>query len=118
MRILLVNHGSAGEWGGGDAVQIRETGKLLGQRGHEVVGNSDQPDCRSFDLVHLFNCRVDPFISNGQLQGCGSANCCFPIWISRFVQSGEAAATGLLKAVKQGEAAAEPLLEQLRRSWW
>ena len=25
MRILLVNHGSAGEWGGGDGVQIRET---------------------------------------------------------------------------------------------
>ena len=44
MRILLVNHGSAGAWGGGDGVQIRETGKRLQQRGHDVVGvNADQP---------------------------------------------------------------------------
>ena len=27
MRILLVNHGTAGEWGGGDGVQIRERAK-------------------------------------------------------------------------------------------
>ena len=47
MRILLVNHGSAGEWGGGDGVQIRETGKRLQQRGHDVVGvNADQPTAR------------------------------------------------------------------------
>ena len=52
MRILLVNHGSAGEWGGGDGVQIRETGKRLQQRGHEG-GRQHQPDCRGFDLVHL-----------------------------------------------------------------
>ena len=32
MRILLVNHGTAGEWGG-DGVQLREAGKRLIQRG-------------------------------------------------------------------------------------
>ena len=60
MRILLVNHGTAGEWGGGDGVQLRETGKRLQQRGHEVAAvNADQPDVRGFDLVHLFNCRIE-----------------------------------------------------------
>ena len=60
MRILLVNHGTAGEWGGGDGVQIRETAKRLAQRGHHVEAvNSDQPDARGFDLAHLFNCRVE-----------------------------------------------------------
>ena len=28
---------TAGDWGGGDGVQMRETGKRLHQRGHEVV---------------------------------------------------------------------------------
>ena len=37
MKVLLVNHGRAGEWGGGDGVQLRETGKRLRQRGHDVV---------------------------------------------------------------------------------
>ena len=47
MRILLVNHGTAGDWGGGDGVQIRETGKRLHQRGHEVVAiNADRPDVK------------------------------------------------------------------------
>ena len=48
MRILLVNHGTAGEWGGGDGVQIRETAKRLAQRGHHVQAiNADQPDARA-----------------------------------------------------------------------
>ena len=32
MKVLLVNHGRASEWGGGDGVQIRETQKRLEQR--------------------------------------------------------------------------------------
>ena len=60
MRILLVNHGTAGDWGGGDGVQMRETGKRLHQRGHEVVAiNSDRPNVRGFDIVHVFNCRIE-----------------------------------------------------------
>ena len=44
MKVLLVNHGTAGEWGGGDSVQISETAKRLVQRGHQVeIKNSDRP---------------------------------------------------------------------------
>ena len=85
MRILLVNHGTAGEWGGGDGVQLRETGKGLQQRGHEVAAvNSDQPDVRGFDLVHLFNCRIEGSLKQ-QISCCKTAGVpvvVSPIWIS------------------------------------
>ena len=119
MRILLVNHGSAGEWGGGDGVQIRETGKRLQQRGHEVVGvNADQPDCRGFDLVHIFNCRVEGSFHQ-QMASCkavGVPVVVSPIWISLArALWGSRGSTGVLtKAVRQGEATARPLLDQLR----
>ena len=35
--IVFVNHGTAGEWGGGDSVQIKKTAEKLRQRGHEVI---------------------------------------------------------------------------------
>ena len=120
MKILLVNHGSAGEWGGGDSVQIRETGKRLQQRGHEVVGvNSDQPDCRGFDLVHIFNCRVEGSFHR-QIASCKAADVpvvVSPIWISLArALWGSRGATGVLtQAVQQGEAAAENLLERMRK---
>ena len=120
MKILLVNHGSAGEWGGGDGVQIRETGKRLQQRGHEVVGvNADQPDCRGFDLVHIFNCRVEGSFHQ-QMASCKAAGVpvvVSPIWISLArALWGSRGSTGVLtQAVGQGEAAAKPLLEQLRK---
>ena len=85
MRILLVNHGTASEWGGGDGVQIRETAKRLAQRGHHVQAvNSDQPDARGFDLVHLFNCRVEGSFRQ-QVASCKQAGVpvvVSPIWIS------------------------------------
>ena len=85
MRILLVNHGTAGEWGGGDGVQIRETAKRLAQRGHHVQAvNADQPDVRGFDLVHLFNCRVEGSFQQ-QVASCKQAGVpvvVSPIWIS------------------------------------
>ena len=85
MRILLVNHGTAGEWGGGDGVQIRETAKRLAQRGHHVQAiNADQPDARGFDLVHLFNCRVERSFQQ-QVASCKQAGVpvvVSPIWIS------------------------------------
>ena len=85
MRILLVNHGTAGEWGGGDGVQIRETAKRLAQRGHHVHAvNADEPDVRGFDLVHLFNCRVEDSFRQ-QVASCKKANVpvvVSPIWIS------------------------------------
>ena len=119
MRILLVNHGSAGEWGGGDSVQIRETGKRLLQRGHDVVGvNADQPDCRGFDLVHLFNCRVEGSFHQ-QMASCKAAGVpvvVSPIWISlaRALWGSRGSTIALTQAVHQGDAAAESLLEQLR----
>ena len=120
MRILLVNHGSAGEWGGGDGVQINETGKRLQQRGHDVMAvNADQPDCRGFDLVHIFNCRVEGSFQQ-QMASCkasGTPVVVSPIWISLArALWGSRGSTGVLtQAVAQGEIAAEPLLEQLRR---
>ena len=85
MRVLLVNHGTAGEWGGGDGVQMRETGKRLHQRGHKVAAvNSDRPDVRGFDIVHIFNCRIEA--SFQQQMGCckdaGVPVVVSPIWIS------------------------------------
>ena len=66
-------------------MQIRETGKRLQQRGHEVVGvNADTPDCRGFDLVHIFNCRVEASFHQ-QMASCKKANVpvvVSPIWIS------------------------------------
>ena len=120
MRILLVNHGTAGEWGGGDGVQIRETGKRLQKRGHEVVAvNADQPDCRGFDLVHLFNCRVEGSFQQ-QMDSCKAAGVpvvVSPIWISLArALWGSRGSTGVLsQAVQQGEKATEHLLEQLRK---
>ena len=85
MRILLVNHGTAGDWGGGDGVQIRETAKRLAQRGHHVKAvNTDQPDAKGFDLVHLFNCRVEGSFRQ-QIASCRQARVpvvVSPIWIS------------------------------------
>ena len=84
MRILLVNHGTAGEWGGGDGVQIRETAKRLAQRGHHVKAvNTDQPDARGFDLV-IFSTAGSRLIptTNGQLQAGWVPVVVSPIWIS------------------------------------
>ena len=111
MRILLVNHGSAGEWGGGDGVQIRETGKRLQQRGHDVVGvNADQPDCRGFDLVHIFNCRIEGSFHQ-QMASCKAAGIpvvVSPIWISlaRALWGSRGSTAVLTQAVQQGESTA------------
>ena len=120
MRILLVNHGTAGAWGGGDGVQIRETGKRLQQRGHDVVAvNSDQPDCHGFDLVHIFNCRVEGSFHQ-QMACCKAAGVpvvVSPIWISlaRAIWGSRGSTAVLNQALQQGETAAGPLLEQLRQ---
>ena len=70
MRILLINHGTAGQFGGGDGTQIRNTAQQLRAVGHDVsMVNSDEPDVRGFDIAHIFNCRVvESFIKQ--------MNCC------------------------------------------
>lgn len=85
MKILMVNHGTAGEWGGGDSVQIKETAKRLAKRGHTVnVVNSDRPDTRGADIVHIFNCRVEHSFPQ-QIKACvdqGAKIVVSPIWIN------------------------------------
>ena len=85
MKVSLVNHGTAGEWGGGDSVQIRETAKRLLQRGYEVdIQNSDRPDINKADIVHIFNCRVyDSFVKQiATCQAAGKPVVVSPIWIN------------------------------------
>ena len=84
VKILLVNHGSAGDFRGGDAAQIRHTARWLERFGHRVVAeHTNQPDCRCFDLVHVFNCRhADAFaaqVDAARQQGLPVV--VSPIWI-------------------------------------
>jgi glycosyltransferase involved in cell wall biosynthesis len=119
MRILLVNHGTAGDWGGGDGVQIRETGKRLQQRGHQVAAvNSDQPDVNGFDLVHIFNCRIENSLSL-QIKSCKSAGIpvvVSPIWISlaRALWGSRGSMGVLQRAVKEGMEVAQSQMGQLK----
>lgn len=120
MKILLVNHGRAGEWGGGDGVQLRETGKRLRQRGHEVVEvNSDQPDTQDFDLVHIFNCRVQDSLEQqmGRCRQTHTPTVISPIWVSigRALWGSRGTDGILRKGMQEGEDAIQGLLEQLRR---
>ena len=85
VRVTLVNHGTASEWGGGDSVQIKETAKRLIQRGYKVdIQNSDRPNVINSDLVHIFNCRVyDSFVKQiATCQAAGKPIVVSPIWIS------------------------------------
>jgi len=118
MKILLVNHGKASAWGGGDGVQIRETAKRLERRGHEVVMmNSDTPDPRGFDLVHIFNCRVhQSFVQ--QMASCrqhGSPVVVSPIWISipKALWGSRGTMAVVQKLLQEGKATGNALLEQL-----
>ena len=119
MRVLLVNHGTAGDWGGGDGVQIRETGKRLHQRGHEVVAiNADQPDVRGFDIVHIFNCRIEASFQQ-QINCCKEANVPIvvsPIWISlaRALWGSRGTVAVLRQAVAEGEEKTSVLLKKLK----
>ena len=116
MKVLLVNHGTAAEWGGGDGVQIRETAKRLRQRGYRVeMQNADNPDVRGFDIVHIFNCRVaNSFIS--QVKTCKKAGIPIvvsPIWINigRALWGSRGTYAVLKKAVTHGE---NSIKEELR----
>ena len=123
MRILLVNHGSAGEWGGGDAVQIRETGKRLKQRGHEVVGiNSDQPTAV---VLTWYTCSTaESRAFHQQMASCRAAGVPIvvsPIWISLARAIWEAAAAPAYSARQLNKE--RPLLNPFLNncaggSWW
>jgi len=119
MRVLLVNHGTAADWGGGDGVQMRETGKRLQERGHSVeLINADRFNPAGFDLVHLFNCRVHHCFEQ-QVLSCREADVpvvVSPIWVSiARALWGSRGTVGLLqKAVDEGEVATKGMLDQLR----
>lgn len=119
MKILLVNHGTASEWGGGDGVQMRETAARLKQRGHQVeIQNSDTPNVENAELVHIFNCRVsNSFIQ--QIATCKSAGkpiVVSPIWINiaRALWGSRGTFALLQKAFQEGERNVEKELEDLR----
>ena len=103
-----------------DGVQLRETGKRLRQRGHDVVEvNSDQPEAYGFDLVHVFNCRVQDSLEQ-QISRCRQAGVpviISPIWVSiGRALWGSRASDGILRqGIREGEDSIRGLLEQLRR---
>lgn len=86
MKIALINHGTAADWGGGDSVQIKELGKRLTAWGHDVSYiNSDTPDVAGFDIAHIFNCRIHTSFTR-QIRSCRRSGVkrivVTPIWIS------------------------------------
>ena len=119
MRIALVNHGTAGDWGGGDSVQIRETARRLIQRGHQVsLQNSDRPEVDDVDLVHIFNCRVHHSFRQqmATCQRAGKPIVVSPIWISigRALWGSRGSVALLEQAMRQGEDAATAGFHALR----
>lgn len=113
VKILLVNHGRAGDFRGGDAVQIRHTARWLERFGHRVVAEqTNQPDCRGFDLVHVFNCRhADAFaaqVDAARRQGLPVV--VSPIWIplGEALWGSRTAMAVLQGAVNNPAIAAEP----------
>lgn len=120
MRILLVNHGSAGNWGGGDGVQMQETAKRLALRGHEaVVMNSDNPETRGYDIVHIFNCRTVNSLQQ-QIYACKKNDIPIvisPIWISisRALWGSRGTLSVLKEAVKSESTGSKQLLEALKK---
>lgn len=118
MKIVLVNHGTASEWGGGDSVQIKETAKRLIQRGHQVsIQNSDEPTVKGADIAHIFNSRVSSSFTK-QIAKCKEAGVPIvvsPIWISIGKAIwGSRAVYGLLKkGVMEGEDSIKKEMELL-----
>lgn len=119
MKISLINHGTASEWGGGDSVQIRETYKRLRERGYEVdIQNSDEPDIKDADIVHIFNCRVYNSFAQ-QFRICKKYKkpiVVSPIWISldRALWGSRGTFAVLQKGNKEGEDAIRKELSLLR----
>ena len=119
MRILLVNHGTAGRWSGGDGVQIERLPNAA-QRGHHVEAvNADRPDVTGFDLVHIFNCRVEGSFRQ-QVTTCKQARVpvvVSPIWISLSkAMWGSRGTMGVLQQAVDGAPATnvDSLLNKLR----
>lgn len=118
-RVLLVNHGRAGDFKGGDSVQINETGQRLAERGwHVAQVQADQPNPHGWDLVHIFNSRCVDSLKQ-QLACCQAAQVpvvLSPIWITipRAIWGSRCALQTLREVVQAGQPDQHPLLDQLR----
>lgn len=108
MNILLVNHGQAASYRGGDDVQIQEKKKRLQLRGHSVTSvNSDNPETNGFDLVHIFNYRTIDSLEK-QIKCCkqgGIRVVKSPIWISinQALWGSRGSHAILEKGIKEGD---------------
>lgn len=120
MKILLVNHGTASEWGGGDGVQIRETAQRLKQRGHQVaIQNNDRPEIGDADIVHIFNCRISTSFLQ-QVACCKAAGkpvVVSPIWINigKALWGSRGSFAILKKTIEMGESEVHHELELLKK---
>ena len=118
-RVLLINHGRAGDFRGGDSVQINETGKRLAIRGwHVAQQQADRPDTREWDLVHIFNSRCVDSLEQ-QLACCrevGTPVVLSPIWITipRAIWGSRCTLQALSAVVQAGKPEEHPILDQLR----
>ncbi|MCB4421444.1 glycosyltransferase family 4 protein [Synechococcus sp. HB1133] len=119
MKIVLINHGTAGEWGGGDSVQIKETAKRLLERGHDVsIQNSDEPIVKGADVAHIFNCRVYESLKK-QFQVCrdeGIPTVISPIWIplGRAIWGSRGTLAVLEMGITNGEESIASQLKELK----
>ncbi len=119
MKVVLINHGTADQWGGGDSVQIRETAKRLRQRGHEVsIQNSDKPDVTGAQIAHIFNCRVYNSLRQ-QVETCKKASVPIvisPIWmpLGRAMWGSRAMLAVLNKGIIDGEKSIQNDLKGMR----
>lgn len=118
MKVALVNHGTAGEWGGGDSVQIVETAKRLRERGHTVtIQNSDRPGIAEVDIVHIFNCRVySSFYQQVATAHAQGKRCVVsPIWVNiGKAMWGSRSTTAALQAAARNDLGYEKGLEMLK----
>ena len=119
MRIVLVNHGTANEWGGGDSVQIKKTGEKLSERGNQVsIQNSDRPKVKDADVVHIFNCRVFQSFKQqvATSQAAGKPIVVSPIWINlgRAIWGSRGTFGVISKGVREGEGSIVKELELLK----
>ena len=84
-----------------------------------VAVNADRPDVRGFDLVHVFNCRVEHSFQQ-QMASCQAAGVpvvVSPIWVSlaRSIWGSRGALAVLTQSLERQEAEIEPLLQQLQK---
>ena len=119
VRVVLINHGTAGEWGGGDSVQIKKTAEKLVQRGYSVsIQNADIPKLNDADIVHIFNCRVFQSFEKqvATAQAAGKPIVVSPIWINlgRALWGSRGTFGILRKGVAEGEDAISKELEMIK----